>query len=621
MSFVVSARKYRPQNFSELIGQEHISGTLINAIKNDKLAHAFLFSGPRGVGKTTAARILAKVLNCQNRTDDIQACDECSSCRSFADNASFNIFELDAASNNSVEHIRSLNDQVRFQPQQGEYKIYIIDEVHMLSQAAFNAFLKTLEEPPSYAKFILATTEKHKIIPTILSRCQTFDFKRISVLDIVKQLKFIADQENRKIDEESYHIIAQKADGAMRDALSIYDKVSSSLQGDISYPKVAEILNVLDHENYFKIVDAAIKEDLPSMMVLIDEIIKRGFEVEQLSIGLMGHLRQILFVKDVQTAEILELSDGLKKRYTDQSQLVTSSFLLNALNILDQLDMNLARSQNKRLSIEIALSKIVYLNRQIQKKKTESRTDDDITTADNSKAAVPPSTKSQQTAQSQPTSIPPLAKPIKEIPKTQVKTPTPAEPSAVAPVPLNSAPKATSSSVTSPPPSTSVVIEPKKKKQVARSILMPKVSVNLDDLVASIAEEESEKKKVNNPLTSDHIIKTMNSYRDNDDSRSLQNAFNNVKVEVEGATVAFKTPLEIYLAKIRQESELLDKIRSQYPLHDLIFRFEVDLAIFPDHKGPQPIKILSSIEKIDRMTSKNPALTVLIDQLKLKPKM
>ena len=239
MSFVVSARKYRPQNFDELIGQDHIATTLRNAIKNDKLAHAFLFSGPRGVGKTTSARILARVLNCQNLSPEFHACGECGACTSFNDNASFNIFELDAASNNSVDHIRSLNDQVRFQPQQGSYKIYIIDEVHMLSQAAFNAFLKTLEEPPPYAKFILATTEKHKIIPTILSRCQIFDFRRIQVKDIVTQIREIAKKEQREFDEEALHLIGQKADGAMRDALSIYDKIVSTIEGPISYKDVA----------------------------------------------------------------------------------------------------------------------------------------------------------------------------------------------------------------------------------------------------------------------------------------------------------------------------------------------------------------------------------------------
>ncbi|MBT8230218.1 MAG: DNA polymerase III subunit gamma/tau, partial [Bacteroidia bacterium] len=268
MSFVVSARKYRPQNFDEVVGQDHIAQTLKNALKNDQLAHAFLFAGPRGVGKTTSARILAKVLNCENLQEGFKACGECNSCKAFVDNASFNIFELDAASNNSVDHIRALNEQVRFQPQQGSFKIYIIDEVHMLSQAAFNAFLKTLEEPPPYAKFILATTEKHKIIPTILSRCQIFDFRRIQIPDIVRQLEFISGQEKRNIDQEALHLIAQKADGALRDALSIYDKIISTVEGDITYKDVADNLNVLDYDYYFRIIDSAIKEDFPSLMLI-----------------------------------------------------------------------------------------------------------------------------------------------------------------------------------------------------------------------------------------------------------------------------------------------------------------------------------------------------------------
>ena len=369
MSFVVSARKYRPQNFDEVIGQDHVAQTLKRALENDQLAHAFLFAGPRGVGKTTSARILAKVLNCENLQEGYKSCGECGACKAFLDNASFNIFELDAASNNSVEHIRALNEQVRFQPQQGAYKIYIIDEVHMLSQTAFNAFLKTLEEPPPYAKFILATTEKHKIIPTILSRCQIFDFKRIQIKDIVVQLKDIAEKENKNISDDALHLIAQKADGAMRDGLSIYDKIISSVEGDIEYKDVADNLNVLDYEFYFKIVDGAIKEDMPEVMLINNDIIRKGFESEQFVLGLMNHLRDLLMVKDVRTAEILDIANGIKKRYEDQASLASNSFLLSALNVLNDTSINLPRSQNKRLSVEIALSKMCYLNRIIDKKK------------------------------------------------------------------------------------------------------------------------------------------------------------------------------------------------------------------------------------------------------------
>ena len=338
MSFVVSARKYRPASFDQLIGQDHVATTLKNAIRQDKLAHAFLFSGPRGVGKTTTARILAKVLNCEDRQNDYQACNECSSCNAFSENASFNIFELDAASNNSVEHIRSLNDQVRFQPQQGSFKIYIIDEVHMLTASAFNAFLKTLEEPPPYAKFILATTEKHKILPTILSRCQIFDFRRIMVKDIVHQLSAIVEKENRQMDEDAMHLIAQKADGAMRDGLSILDKILSSIEGPISYADVATQLNVLDYDYYFRVVDACIKEDLPQLMVVVDEIFKKGFEPEQFLLGLMEHLRQLLFIRDVQTTELLDLGESLKERYRNQTEITNSGLIMTALVILEKTD-------------------------------------------------------------------------------------------------------------------------------------------------------------------------------------------------------------------------------------------------------------------------------------------
>jgi len=292
--FVVSARKYRPNRFVDVVGQEHVSQTLKNALQNDHLAHAFLFCGPRGVGKTTCARILAKVLNCTNLTEEKEPCNECESCTSFNKNNSFNIVELDAASNNSVEHIRALNEQVRFQPQQGDYKVFIIDEVHMLSQAAFNAFLKTLEEPPAHAVFILATTEKHKIIPTILSRCQIFDFKRIQIKRIVGHLQNICDQENIQAEEDALHIIAQKADGALRDALSIFDRIVSYSGDSIKYADVISNLNVLDHDYFFKFVDAMLVEDMPQVLLLFNEVLDKGFEGDIFITGLSEHLRDLL---------------------------------------------------------------------------------------------------------------------------------------------------------------------------------------------------------------------------------------------------------------------------------------------------------------------------------------
>ncbi len=365
-NFVVSARKYRPQSFDEVIGQDHIAKTLRNALQSGQLAHAFLFTGPRGVGKTTCARILAKVINCEHPINKVTACNNCSSCTSFNDNASFNIFELDAASNTSVENIRSLIDQVRFQPQSGKYKVYIIDEVHMLSSSAFNAFLKTLEEPPAHAIFILATTEKHKIIPTILSRCQVFDFKRIQANDVVVQLEKICANENITAEKEALNMIATKADGAMRDALTIFDKIhSSSPDGLITYKEVIANLNILDYDYYFKITDACLREDMTEVLLTLHDIIKLGFDPDIFVLGLADHFRDLLMAKVPSTLQILDLSDELKSRYANQASLATSSFLLSGLNILNQCDIDLVRAKNKRLQVELALTKLTYLNRTI----------------------------------------------------------------------------------------------------------------------------------------------------------------------------------------------------------------------------------------------------------------
>ena len=363
MSFVVSARKYRPDQFESVIGQEHISQTLKNALKSDHVAHAFLFCGPRGVGKTTCARILAKILNCEKRTENYEACNTCSSCKAFNENASFNIFELDAASNNGVEHIRALVEQVRFPPQQGKFKVYIIDEVHMLSQAGFNAFLKTLEEPPAHAIFILATTEKHKIIPTILSRCQIYDFRRIQPADVVNHLRNICEKEGIDADEDALHTIGVKADGAMRDALSIFDRIVSASGKKITYKDVIENLNILDYDYYFKIVDALLTEDLAKMMLMFDEILRKGFDAEIFINGLGEHLRNLLVCKDEQTLKLLEAGETQRERYRQQAHLAPTSFILTALNLTNNCDIQYKTAQNKRLHVELALIKMTFVNR------------------------------------------------------------------------------------------------------------------------------------------------------------------------------------------------------------------------------------------------------------------
>lgn len=365
-SFIVSARKYRPQNFATVVGQSHITTTLKNAINNNQLAHAFLFTGPRGVGKTTCARILAKTINCEKRTKDGEACNKCQSCVSFDNGTSMNIHELDAASNNSVDDIRALVEQVRFAPQAGKYKVYIIDEVHMLSSAAFNAFLKTLEEPPHYAIFILATTEKHKILPTILSRCQIFDFKRITINDTIEHLQEICDKENIKAEKAALHVIAQKSEGCMRDSLSILDKIVSFTGGKLGYAQTLEHLNILDEDYYFRLLDFLTAQDLSGAMLLFDEINQKGFEGDTLLEGFAEFLRNLLVSKDPKAAVLLEVADDFRKKYADVSEKVPAGWLIGALNMVNDSNIQFKMARNKRLHIELLLIKLAYLGQAIQ---------------------------------------------------------------------------------------------------------------------------------------------------------------------------------------------------------------------------------------------------------------
>ena len=367
-NFIVSARKYRPQTFDTVVGQATITNTLKNAIRHNQLAQAFLFCGPRGVGKTTCARILAKTINCEHLSTSVEACDQCQSCISFNENSSFNIYELDGASNNSVDDIRTLVDQVRIPPQMGKYKVYIIDEVHMLSASAFNAFLKTLEEPPPYAKFILATTEKHKILPTILSRCQIFDFRRITVDDMVGHLKFVADKENISFEENALHIIAQKADGAMRDALSIFDQLVSFAGNDLKYSTVIENLNVLDCEYYFRVSDQILNSDIAGTLLTIDDIIGKGFDGQHFLIGFGEHLRNILVCKDPVTIKLMEAAPSIRRRYTEQAGRFEAAFLLNLLDITNRCDLAYKTSNNKRIHLELALMQMCSASAHQEKK-------------------------------------------------------------------------------------------------------------------------------------------------------------------------------------------------------------------------------------------------------------
>ena len=360
-NYIVSARKYRPQTFDTVVGQEHITTTLKNAIRNQHLAHAFLFCGPRGVGKTTCARILAKTINCENPTADMEACGVCSTCASMKDSASFNVFELDAASNNSVDDIRELTNQVRFAPQHGRYKVYIIDEVHMLSAAAFNAFLKTLEEPPPYAIFILATTEKHKILPTILSRCQIFDFKRITTNDIVAHLQGIAVKESMIANEAALHVIAQKSEGCMRDALSMLDRIASFTNGMLTYANTMEHLNILDADFYFSITDAMLSQDVAAAMLLLDDALEKGFEGDVVIGGLGEHFRNLILCKDGRMAKLLDVPSVHMKMYHEKANQTPPSFLISGLNVINDCELQYKNANNRRLHVELCIIKLCFL--------------------------------------------------------------------------------------------------------------------------------------------------------------------------------------------------------------------------------------------------------------------
>ncbi|PZF73682.1 DNA polymerase III subunit gamma/tau [Taibaiella soli] len=420
-NYIVSARKYRPQTFDTVVGQQHITTTLKNAIRHQQLAHAYLFCGPRGVGKTTCARILARTINCENPTPDMEACGECNTCLSFKNNTSFNVFELDAASNNSVDDIRNLIDQVRFAPQQGKYKIYIIDEVHMLSAAAFNAFLKTLEEPPPYAIFILATTEKHKILPTILSRCQIFDFKRITTNDIVDHLQSIASKEHLNAEEAGLHVIAQKSEGCMRDALSMLDRISSFTNGVLSYAATMEHLNLLDADYYFRLTDHMLAQDVAGTLLLLDQVLEKGFEGDVIIGGLAEHLRNLLLCKDQRMAKLLDVPNDHKPIYFEKANQTPPAFILSALNVINEAELGYKNATNKRLHIELCLIRLCYVLHATQNSDAVKK---------NSSNVVPP----------------PAPMPQAQIPQTQTPQP-PARPVMQEPV-MNQQPAPQQTSVT-----------------------------------------------------------------------------------------------------------------------------------------------------------------------------
>lgn len=488
-NFIVSARKYRPATFDTVVGQNNITATLKNAIKNHQLAQAFLFTGPRGVGKTTCARIFAKTINCMNLGDDIDPCNECESCVSFNRSASFNIHELDAASNNSVDDIRNLVDQVRIPPQVGKYKVYIIDEVHMLSQSAFNAFLKTLEEPPAYAKFILATTEKHKIIPTILSRCQIYDFRRITLPDIINYLEFVAQKEGVEAEPLALNVIAQKADGAMRDALSIFDQLVSFAGNKLTYNLVRENLNVLDYEYYFRITEFFLKGDISNTLVTFDEILESGFDGQHFIVGLGSHLRDLLVCKNPATIQLLEVGEAIGEQYKELCGVCPVDFLLRSLDIIQKADFTYKSSNNKRLHIEIALMQMASITPAGNSSKPETRA---YPISQKKTEIVSPSIVKEKPVRV----VPPVPKPSTYSQATPI-VPKPSIPSQPTPtVPASQPPSPVAAVPPKPAPEKQIVVSETTtaKKPVAGRVKLPGTfSIKEDeDELSSAAEPKEE---------------------------------------------------------------------------------------------------------------------------------
>lgn len=488
-NFIVSARKYRPITFNSVVGQKALTTTLKNAITSNHLAHAYLFCGPRGVGKTTCARIFAKTINCQNLTAEHEACDQCESCVAFNEGRSYNIHELDAASNNGVDDIRTLIDQVRIPPQIGKYSVYIVDEVHMLSQGAFNAFLKTLEEPPAHAMFILATTEKHKIIPTILSRCQIYDFNRITVADTVAHLQYVAQSEGVTVDVNGLSVIAQKSDGGMRDALSIFDQLVSFCGNNITYQGVIDNLNVLDYEYYFRLVNAFLKGDVAQSLLIFNEVLNKGFDGHHFITGLSAHLRDVLVSKDKDTLQLLELGADIGKRYVDQAAMCSPDFLFRALKIANDCDLDYRISKNKRLLVELALIRLCQLT---DEKKNSELTDEQASPIQ--KIVVGPASESQSqtavtpaTASSQPIMAP---QSVSQQASPQAATPpVPARPMAErTPSPALSRPRPASISITKPQAQAGVTAEPGSQYQARQVAEVQSERFTQDDLMTAWRE-------------------------------------------------------------------------------------------------------------------------------------
>ncbi len=608
-NFIVSARKYRPATFRQVVGQQSITSTLQNAIKNNHLAQAFLFTGPRGVGKTTCARILAKTINCTNLNDQLEPCDQCESCRSFNSSSSFNIHELDAASNNSVDDIRSLVEQVRIPPQVGKYKVYIIDEVHMLSQAAFNAFLKTLEEPPAYAKFILATTEKHKIIPTILSRCQIFDFRRIMVEDIAHYLDYVAKNEHIETEPEALHIIAQKADGALRDALSTFDQIVSFSGNTLTYKSVIENLNILDYEYYFRVTENILRHDIPSLLMLFNEVIENGFDGQHFILGLGDHLRKLLVIKNPETIQLMHASDQLKQRYAQQAEHCSPDFLFKALDICNQYDIKYKASNNKRLHVEIAMMSLAALMN--KNPDTVAKAMPAPTKSVSSTVAESKTNHTYQPAQPKVKKESPMASPS----PTSSETTQPAAP----PQPVPTPPEEPKNTPSTPTPSLkksnlseTTRAETQGTGKGIRSISISKTLRNMKE--KSEEDSTAEVPVIDNPFTQEQ----------------LETAWQNFCKSYEETSPSFANALAKYTPSLGENRQITYKVDSLLISQDLLavnllLEFlknelknnQITLhPILPDKTEPK--KAYSDRDKLELLMEKYPNVKKLKDQLNLE---
>lgn len=596
--YIVSARKYRPSTFNTVVGQKALVQTLKNAITNNKLAHAYLFCGPRGVGKTTCARIFAKTINCEHRTSDGEACNECDSCRSMGEQRSYNVYELDAASNNSVDNIRELIDQVQIPPQIGKYKVFIIDEVHMLSTQAFNAFLKTLEEPPKHAIFVMCTTEKQKILPTILSRCQTYDFQRISTQDIADQLAYIAKQEDIKTEPQALLTIARKADGGMRDALSVFDQISSFTSGNVTYQATIENLNILDYELFFRLTDAALQGNIPAALVMLDEVIRKGFDPQYFIGGWAGHLRDLMVSQDPATLKLIEAGPELAVRYQQQAVNCKPYFLYNAVMIANDCDFNYRNSRNKRLSVEIAIVRICQLLNPMQIPQQPQKAPMQIVQGSGSNvsrsASTQPTTAANPVAAAQPIA------PALQTPAVQPRV-APAQPSVPQTIQPRVVPTPQPQAASTPRPVQRGAAMPGRGSSMMASLHNGTVSQPnqpVQTIAALPAEEQNE------PVDDSALISQWNDYTQNITSEKfLLTAMLNSRVTLqEGKTISVLVKSEEQSQRIEEHrEEILSHLRSE--LHNTHLQLVVSIA-----KDEELKLAFTPRERMDEIQNDNPEI-------------